>query len=356
MIASSRYRVYQFIPYLESQGISCTALPAVPEWVFNKLSYKNGVVKNIFYNTSEFLGRLKHLAISGKFDLVLVQKKLTTMNIRGLDRILRALAKKVILDIDDAVFLPSEYYFSRKIFTFFQDKNQVSKIARFSCAVIAGNSYLKQLATGYNPNVYIIPTCVDTDRFIPAKDKNHPRVTVGWVGSFATLEYLLVAKDALRKIADKFDISIKLIGLPGFKIEGINLEAISWNYESEVKELQSLDIGIMPMPDNPWTRGKCALKALQYMAVGIPVVSSPVGMIKEILKNGVNGFLASDEQDWLTSLSLLIQNPDLRQKMGIVNRNLVKDNYSLRLLAPNLCNLLKNIALESKNERMDIER
>jgi len=332
---SSRYRVYQFLPYLRSQEIDFDIYSAVPEKMFKYLYNTGNFVGNLSYIFSEITYRISQLFKSGLYDVVFIQKSLTSINLKGLPALLKG--KRVIFDVDDNIFPQPVNTFSSNFLRKFQDWNQAFYLARISKAVIVGNRFLQDLLPPCNKNIHLIPTSVDTDRFIPNCNKSNKngKIVIGWMGSPSTSPYLKMLTGVFRKLQEKYPIGIGIIGDANIVLEGVKLHSETWNYQEEVKHLQGFDIGIMPMPDNDWTRGKCGLKALQYMAVGIPTVCSPVGVNKEIIQDGVNGFLANGEE-WIEKLSALIENSCLRKELGQAGREAVEKKYSLKVNAPKL--------------------
>jgi glycosyltransferase involved in cell wall biosynthesis len=147
--------------------------------------------------------------------------------------------------------------------------------------------------------------------------------------------------NVFRKLQERYHVEIKIVGDINISLENVKIVPEKWSYETEITQLQSFDIGIMPMTDDEWTKGKCGLKILQYMAVGLPCVCSPAGVNKEIVQDGVNGFLANSNEEWIEQLSLLIENPNLRKKLGIVGRKTVEERYSLKVNAPRLRQVIK---------------
>jgi glycosyltransferase involved in cell wall biosynthesis len=246
----------------------------------------------------------------------------------------------IVYDFDDAVWQPHSSQANRA-FQILRYPEKVKRIMRLSREVIAGNGYLRDYALRHNPRVAVIPTPVDTDLLYPGPQRNGRSVTLGWIGSHSSAIYLGSLDPVLRHLAERHDLRVKVVG-GEYHSAHARVSTHEWRLDREAADLHSFDIGLMPMPDNPWTRGKCAFKALQYMAVGIPVVCSPVGMNVEVVQDGINGFLARSEADWIERLSLLIENPGLRRAMGQAGRAVVEERYSVKANFPKLLRVLED--------------
>ncbi|MDD5449070.1 MAG: glycosyltransferase [Candidatus Omnitrophica bacterium] len=277
------------------------------------------------------------------YDVVFIHREACPVGPIFFEWIARRLGKKIIFDFDDAIYLPNVSR-ANSVIKVLKNQNKVKKIIRLSSVVIAGNSHLKKYASNYNRNVVVIPTAIDTEKYSAIKKiqpQNEP-LCIGWSGSYTTVQHLLMLKEVLRKIYNRYKISIKIIGsAPNFKMGDIPLTVAEWSMETELEELVGLDIGFMPLPDDEWGRGKCGLKALQYMALGIPAVCSPVGVNQEIIEDGINGFFASSEAEWVEKISRLIENPELRRSIGCAGKKTVEERYSVKANFPKFFNAIQ---------------
>jgi glycosyltransferase involved in cell wall biosynthesis len=209
---------------------------------------------------------------------------------------------------------------------------------------MAGNQYLADYALEVNPNVTIIPTTIDTDKYLPIeRDPKPETLTIGWSGSFSTVQHLDTIRDVLQELAKTEKFKLRVIGTPNYKLPGVVTEAIQWRSETEIEDLQKIDIGLMPLPDEDWSRGKCGLKALQYMALGIPTICSPVGVNTKIINDGENGYLVSTNEQWIAKLKELIHSADLRKRLGDRGRETVVDGYSAKSQAPRVLKLFESV-------------
>lgn len=298
--ASVRYRVLQFLPFLEASGIR-TALLSSPD------------------------------ALSGPaadFPVCWIQKKLLSLGKA------RALARrhKLVFDFDDAIWTSEKG--DRSLFTRLRTKARLAAVLEGSAVVLAGNDYLAAYALRYNPNVVVVPTVVDTALY-PARQHAEARVvTVGWLGHSVNFKYLAAVGDVLRRLAAVRPLRLLVVADQDFHAEGIEVENRRWSEETEVGHLLEMDIGLMPLADDEWTRGKCGFKAIQYMAAGIPPVASRVGTNAQLIAHGADGFLAGSQQEWFEALTLLCADAGLRQRIGRAARQTVQARYSLQGTAP----------------------
>jgi glycosyltransferase involved in cell wall biosynthesis len=159
-------------------------------------------------------------------------------------------------------------------------------------------------------------------------------MTIGWSGSFSTIQHLDTLREALTNLAGSEQFRLRVIGTPEYTLDGVDVESMPWRADTEVADLSAIDIGIMPLPDDGWSKGKCGLKALQYMALGIPTICSPVGVNSTIIEDGVNGYLAGSNADWISKLKVLIHDGTLRERIGLAGRETVEQKYSAKVIAP----------------------
>jgi glycosyltransferase involved in cell wall biosynthesis len=218
---------------------------------------------------------------------------------------------------------------------------------------MVGNDYLCAWAANYGLRVVTFPTVVDTDRYTPSDGKSDGKLTVGWCGSHSTNMYVNMALPALEELAGRYPVKLRVIsdtpdGIDFSACKKLQTEFSQWDADTEVKELQSLTIGIMPLPLNEWTRGKCALKALLYMACGVPAVCSPVGPAKRLIRNGHNGFLAASGDEWRRKLESLLNNGGLRRKFAEEGRKTVVEKFSLNRQAAEFLDILTRLCGAAK--------
>ena len=343
---SSRLRVGQYLPFFRERGIEATILPALPDPWFTRFCYSKSKILRFFHLAAEVLNAFRRAFLSRFYDVVFIQKGITLSNFRGLDRLFSRSSRPLVFDLDDSVFGLNAVEFRFPWLWALQDKGQTIKIARRANAVIAGNAYLKDLTEDYNANVFVIPTPVDTERILPEPSSRDPassKTVIGWLGVPGGLIYFDLIAEALQRLAKRYPLVLRIVSrLNGrhFSVPGVTMEYVDWDYACERRDLNAFDIGIAPMADDHWAKGKCSLKLLQYMAAGLPTVSSRSGMNQEVVEDGVDGFLAEGTGEWFEKLSRLIGDIPLRKKMGEKARLKVVDHYSLKKNAERFSDLL----------------
>jgi glycosyltransferase involved in cell wall biosynthesis len=333
---SSRYRIYQYIPYLNKAGIEVTVAPLFKEWWFRILDLRRGPLRAIaksLYALMRLFVRIRKILMVSKYDLYCFEHQAFPYLPFFLEWFAQKLNPNVLLEFDDAIYLT------------FLHKKKIPRLIMMSKHVIVGNNFLRDYAFRFNPNVTIIPTVVDTARYRPKKSYGHQgKLNIGWVGLAYNLPYIKELANILQKLKKEIgEFVLTVISSQGFEIDGVEVIFKRWSYDNEVKEIKSLDIGIMPLPDDEWAKGKCGLKVLQYMACGVPVVVSPVGVNREIIRDGENGFLAATDEEWIEKLSLLARDEALRRRLGQKGRATVENHYSLRIWGPRVASLYKGL-------------
>lgn len=338
-----RFRLECYLPYLKKAEIRYT-IRSFSSDRFYDILYKRGFFWwKCFYTFWGYLKRFFHFWESLGYDVICVLREVTPLGPAVTPFLWRIFKKKVVFDFDDAVYLKNMSQVNRMV-ACLKFPSKTKDFARYSGRVIAGNRHLAEYARRYNADVIMIPTPIDTEYFTEEKKdrKTREEIRIGWAGSWTTLPHFYQVQESLREVVNRYSfVKIKVFGTHAAQIPGISLEALDWSRESELEQLRSFDIGIMPLPDDEWSRGKCGFKLLMYMSLGIPTVSSPVGVNTEIVQDGVNGFLASDSQEWIEKLSLLINDPSLRQRIAAAGRKTVEEKYSVVKWGPEFIKALQ---------------
>lgn len=344
--ASSRLRLLQYIPALESAGLQVTARPLLgDDYVMGLYARRRPVWSTLW----AYVQRVVLLLVAGRrFDVIWAEKELLPWLPLWVERLLLPRGVALVLDYDDAVFHRYDKHPSRLVRWSLGYK--LDGLMRRATVVTAGNPYLAERARQAGcKQVEWLPTVVDLARYPepgPARQAGEV-LTVGWIGSPSTAAYLLAVAPALAALQAVYPLRCVAIGVRPDQIAGTVFEAVPWSEQAEVAELQKLDIGIMPLPDEPWERGKCGYKLIQYMACGLPVVASPVGVNRQIVQDGVNGFLVISPNEWGDALTALIRDPALRARMGAAGRRQVEQVYCLQVQAPRVAVMLERVAAGS---------
>ena len=338
--ASSRIRFYQYLPYLKEHGIDVTVAPLLKDKYIDDLYA--GRHKNLWAIFRAYLQRLDYLLKSRHFDLLWIEKELFPWLPALGETMLTHLGIPYVVDYDDAVFHSYDMHTNGVLRTFFCGK--IDAVMRHASLVIVGNSYLADRAWRVGAKqVEYLPTAIDLDRYCATPQTENAIFTIGWIGSPTTVKYLNLVRPALFEVCNGGNTRLMVVGSGNVELDGVPLVKRGWAEDTEVANIQSFDVGIMPLPDNPWEHGKCGYKLIQYMACGQPVVASPVGVNKQIIEDGVNGFLAATMADWVCALNALRDNYDLRGRMGRVGRKKVESEYCLQVTAPRLVSLLGSV-------------
>ena len=322
-----RYRHEQYLDYLKSKGMECTFSPLLSEKE-DRIFYSEG---NLFSKSviglKALLKRLRDVFRAHKFDFVYIYRDAFFFG-TFFERMMTKKGARIIYDFDDAIWLMDKNP-KQGVFNLLKNPEKTARIIGLSDRIIVGNKYLKEYAEQFSKNVLVIPSTINMDHYNIKKEKKD-RVCIGWTGSFSTVKHFETVIPALESIKNKYgdQVYFKVIGDPNYNNRQLDIEGTKWKSESEARDLSELDIGLMPLPDDEWSRGKCAMKGLQYMALSIPTIMSPVGVNKDIVIDGVNGMLASTTEEWIIKLSELIENPTLRKEMGDAGKKTVEKDFS----------------------------
>lgn len=347
--SSSRYRVHQYLPLHERAGFDCSVVSFHTDAYvrqFGGVRDWRPKAMRLRYLADRYVRRVLCVLRSGRYDLVVVEREVFPFLPATVDSVLFRVAKSVVVEYDDATYVYHQKLLDSAFLRFILRYKVPALMAR-SAGVVVGNRYLEAYAAQRNRNVLLAPTAIDTDRYA-VKDGSSfsPAGTacIGWIGTPLTAPYLRGVASALRSLTTRFDISLRVIGAPAFGIEGVPGTAVPWSLETEVKELLSCDVGIMPLTDDAYSRGKCGAKLLQYMGAGLPAVASPVGANEDIICHGNNGFLARTQEEWVVALARLIEDVELRRQMGAAGRRTVEQDYAVSRIAPRLQAFFQAIA------------
>lgn len=331
-VPSTRFRILQFLPALRRAGLRCTVRHSHPPKYehYGWLGWRASLA-------ARRAGRRLNLAEAAarRFDLAVIERELFDDGSLEFEQRLRGIVPRLLLDVDDGVFLrhPAKY----------------ESLARICDGVIAGNEAIAARTRPFNEHVTVIPTSVDLDRYQPAAQG--PRtgpIVMGWTGTSSNLEQLRIVAEPLRRLAESHAIELQVISdrpepLRPTDFGRLPVRFVRWSLRREMAQLRPFRIGIMPLADSEWERYKCGLKLIQYLALGIPAVASPVGVNPQIIQTGENGFLADTAGEWETCLDRLITDSALRAHLGQAGRRTVESRYSVQVNAPRLIETYRRI-------------
>ena len=309
-VAASRLRVLQYLPYFKAAGIEAE----VHEFPSGPAAWR------------AMLPVLKDARV------VFVQRKRLPLYVLLL---LRRMGKKIMYDFDDAVMFKNSL--SAKPYSL-RRKMSFKRMLKYTDLVIAGNGFLKAEADKYHRRVEILPTPVDGERYTAKTYPDHEQVNIGWIGDHGSIHYMESYKDVWEGLGRRYGRRVCLTIICDTFIETREIETrkVPWSHETEIDALMALDIGVMPLFDDLWSKGKCGFKVLQYLGVGVPAVCTPVGINKDVVEDGVNGFWAGAKEEWRERLSTLIEDGEMRARMGMAGRQKIMDHYTVSACAPKL--------------------
>ncbi|WP_462252252.1 glycosyltransferase family 4 protein [Ekhidna sp.] len=324
-----RFRHEQYLDFLEKNDFQITYSNMLSEKQ-DKIFYGPGnLMGKVGVGISAIFKRLKDVFRANQFDYIFVYRDAFFFGILY-EWLFKKSKAKLVFDFDDSIWLQDESS-NQSVFQKLKNPAKTGKIISYCDLTIAGNDYLANYASNHTDNITIIPTTIDLDEYSRVEIKKSEKVCIGWSGSFSTIKHFESAVEALKIIKDKYHdkVYFKVIGDGNYANQELDIKGLPWKAQTEVSDLCEIDIGIMPLPDDDWSKGKCGLKGLQYMALEIPTIMSPVGVNSDIINSGENGFLAGTTEEWVEKLSLLIEDSQLRMKVGKAGRSTVEKEYSV---------------------------
>lgn len=324
-VPSARFRVRQLVPRLAQEQV------IVDEFVSPVSAFpprRHGL--RPFWLAAGIVSRIPQVIAGRHYDATLLQREFFS-TLSTLERFTR---RPRVLDVDDAIFLNRGGRFARQL-------------AERSDLVICGNDFLAERFAAWTGRVAVLPTAVDTERYVPVARKPNEAVVLGWIGTSGNYRYLLQIESAIAEVLARHpEARLKIVSdrPPLFSVlPAERVEFVRWTPDHEVSLIQSFDIGLMPLADGDWERGKCSFKMLQYMACGLPVVVSPVGMNRQVLALGTVGLGAAEKDDWIRGLDSLITQPQTAKAIGAAGRQVILEHFSVNVIAPKLAALLRSV-------------
>lgn len=336
MGASSRVRLLQFLPALRALGVTVEVNHLLgDDYLSARYAHQPAapgpVVTSYIYRLSQLMRARRHVVWLEKEALPYIPFHIE-----------RAFLDRYIVDIDDAWYLSYSASASRIVRATLSTK--IQRLLAGSSLVVAGNSYLRDYATSLGATrCEVVPSVVDCSRYVPAPQPggSKTRLVVGWIGSPATQKYLSIVLPSLQRLARVIPLELHIVGGQAPAADGgLLVRQFSWSEESEVARIQGFDIGIMPLADGEWERGKCAYKIIQYMATGLPVVASDVGANREVVRDGVDGYLVRDASEWEAAI-VRLADASLRASLGANARVRAVQGYSIQSQAPRLAEMFR---------------
>ncbi|WP_214652140.1 glycosyltransferase family 4 protein [Novosphingobium jiangmenense] len=348
MGASSRLRMIQYGDALRSQGIEHSLAPFFDQTYLERRYAGRSILRPTI---GAYARRVSQLRSACKYDVMWLEKEALPWLTWAVERALLSKSVPLVIDYDDAVFHNYDQHRSSTVRRLLGAK--LDRLIGSAELITVGNRYLAERAKAAGARrIEIVPTVVDLDAYAPRPAHILPRtLSVGWIGTPSTwTEYIAPIMPLLSEVAEAHGARIAAVGAGRAAVAHPLLDNLPWTEDSEVARIQAMDIGIMPLTDTPWARGKCGYKLIQYMACGLPVVASPVGVNAEIVEHGVNGFLASTEEEWTAALRTLLSDPSLRARMGDEGRRKVERHYSLRVWGPQVARMLREVASQGRGD------
>jgi L-malate glycosyltransferase len=339
---SQRLKYEQYFDEIRKEGWEITVEPFI-NTSFWKIIYKKGAfLQKAFFTIKAYIRRLLLLHEIKDYDVIYVHLWVTPFGPPIFEKWIRKRSKKMIYDIDDLVYLKSEKNKAHPLVALIKGRKKPLYLIQAADHVITCTPYLDEFVRKFNTNTTDISSTVDTEeKYVVANNySNEKPVIIGWSGSLSTSKYFYLLEKVFKKLAETHSFQIKVMGDPHVTIQGLNIESIEWKNEYEMEVLKSFDIGVYPLPEEEWVLGKSGLKAIQYMALGIPTVATAIGANFRVIENGVSGFLVENESEWVEALSKLIEDPGLRAKMGAEARKRVEEQFSVKANAATYLGIL----------------
>jgi L-malate glycosyltransferase len=343
---SQRLKFEQYYQSFREAGyeVTATAFISVAFW---RIIYTPGRFwKKAFYTLRGYARRLSELLTVRKYDVVYIHLWVTPFGPPLFEWLFRKFAKKLVYDIDDLVYLGNVKSKVHPIVTLVKGRSKPLFLMKNADRVITCTPYLDQFVRKYNSHTTDISSTINTDLYTPKTDYSiKDEFVIGWSGSHSTAKYLHLLDDVFMDLAKDYKFKLLVMGDPNFFLQGVNVEAIPWSEEYETAVISKFDIGVYPLPNEEWVLGKSGLKALQYMALGVPTIATSIGTIHRIIENGQNGFLVNSMEEWKAKIKTLLYNEDLRKEIGGKAAASVEESYSVRANKQTYLTIINQLAM-----------
>jgi glycosyltransferase involved in cell wall biosynthesis len=340
-VPGQRYRFEQWAPHLRAARLDVEFAPFLSAGAMAVLYRPGHAVLKARATLAGHLRRVRELARARRFDVAYVYREAALLGPPWFERRLARLLP-FVFDFDDAIWLPASSPANARAARL-KPPGKTAELCRLAWHVIVGNETLAAWAREHARQVSVVPSTIDTDAYVVRPRPRNPRPVVGWTGSITTLPYLLTLVPALRRLRSRVDFELRIIGAEpqAAELSGLDARSLPWDAVREVDDLRPFDVGLMPLPDDAWSRGKCAMKALQYMALAIPPVVAPVGLNATLVEHEVNGLHARSDDEWVDGLARLLADPGLRTRLGAAARATVERGYGAAQHAPRVAEILR---------------
>ncbi len=331
VVQGQRLRYEQFIPFFEESNYKVTVAPFNSKRLQKILYLKGNMLEKIMWFFWGYLKRFLTIPFLPFYDCVYVFLWVVPDGSTLFERVYLKFAQKTIYDIDDLVFKSKDSNINGLV-KYIRSENNYLYLIKKADKIVLNNPYLSKLVSNYTipEKICYIPISINTNNYVPISKDNNP-IIIGWTGSFSTLPYFMLLEEALKKLSKKYTVKVLVMcDPPEIKMEGVDIEFVEFKKSHEIEQIQRMDIGLYPLPDNEWVLAKGGGKALQYMALAIPTVATDLGISSEIIENNISGLLvaANDEGAWVEKLSILIEDAALRKKMGQNGRAKIESTFS----------------------------
>jgi len=320
-----RFRFEHFMPVLKSANLTFQIRPFIQQSAYSILFSKGNYLRKVMAVLAGFIRRIFHLFEAMRYDYVYIYREATPIGPPWWEWMAHLAGVKIIYDFDDAIWMKDDH--EKKFPGSLKWKQKTGKICTWSHRIAAGNDYLAAYARQFNSSTIVLPTVVDTSYHHPETNKTSP-LTIGWTGSHSTLPYLIPLIPILRQIRQDMEFRFLIIADQDPNYSDHFIEFRKWNIDHEISDLNEMDIGVMPLTDTKWAKGKCGFKIIQYLALEIPAAASDVGINAEIVRNG--GFVCRTDEEWHQALRKLLSDPELRRQRGIAGRKFIMEHYSVQ--------------------------
>jgi len=351
--AATRFRLSQYVGPLRRRGIELTIKPFIDGRRFKDLYSPGGLALKALSMLTPVTKRFRDSLTAGRYDAILIQREAMLFGPGFFEWLTKAVGGvPMLLDLDDATYVDYVSPTYGRLGSFFKFFGKTDNLIRRSNIVICGNRFIAEYAKSKGSRTTVIPTVVDTDEFRPREHiPETDTLTLGWIGTHSTFPFLETLFPVLERLSEKHNFRLKIVGArrPDIKLRGVPVENLDWDLDREVDDFASLDIGLYPIvpkgaANDEWIKGKSGFKAIQYMAVGVPFVMSPVGVCSELGEPGRTHLNAASSEDWYNSLNTLLGDPELRTRMGVAARKHSLENYGVEVQADALAEVFRSVA------------